>query len=134
METLNKYIPQAVIDSYKEHGIELYVSSLERYIRILEGRVDGLERENESLRKGISEFKKWQGRVADYKADYWLSEGLKLASESVKGDKTLPILRSFIGANAQYDKLMKRLLKSYNKMIRDGIKLIEMSNQNIKND
>lgn len=59
--------------------------TLLRYVikekRALQLEVERLQAEIECKDRAIADFKKWQSRVAKYKFDYWLSEGMKLMEE-----------------------------------------------------
>lgn len=49
--------------------------------RALQLEVEQLRAELERKDKAIAAFKKWQSKMAKYKCDYWLSEGMKLMEE-----------------------------------------------------
>ncbi|MBO7582114.1 MAG: hypothetical protein J6T38_11455 [Bacteroidaceae bacterium] len=48
---------------------------------ILKAENDDLKAEIERKDKAIAAFKKWQSRVAQYKFEYWMAEGMKLMEE-----------------------------------------------------
>ena len=48
---------------------------------ILKAENDDLKAEIERKDKAIAAFKKWQSRVAQYKFEYWMTEGMKLMEE-----------------------------------------------------
>lgn len=124
---LNKHVPDKVIHAMQEQTIK----RLEAQIGKLKQENHNLQQKNDNLRKGIEAFKKWQAKLADYKFGYWLTEGIKLAHERIKGDPTLPILRKFMGHCDTYDRRMNQLLKTHNKMITECIKLLEQE-QNVE--
>lgn len=57
-----------------------------RHMQVERGKllaeIDELKYEIEKRDKAITAFKKWQAKVADYKYQYWLREGIKLMTET----------------------------------------------------
>lgn len=60
----------------------------------------------------IAEFKKWQAKVAKYKWEYWLSEGVKLLDEAP--DESLrKALASLLGRERIFDEWKKKIDRAY---------------------
>lgn len=60
----------------------------------------------------IKSFKKWQANVADYKWQYWLSNGIKLMNEA-PDESLVKQLRELLTANDIFEKWRRRLDAAY---------------------
>ena len=62
--------------------------------------------------QAIASFKQWQSRVADYKYNYWLNEGLKLANVQPdrKQVEALPIYSLRRHQKNRFDMLLSSLI------------------------
>ena len=60
----------------------------------------------------IKSFKKWQANVADYKWQYWLSNGIKLMNEA-PDESLVKQLRELLTANDIFENWRRRLDAAY---------------------
>ena len=90
--------------------VEAIVKQLVKENTKLHHEVSVLKMEISNKENAIRAFKKWQASVADRKWQYWLNEGLELAT--TKPDKDLlRNLRGTLGCNELYRKLVDRCEK-----------------------
>lgn len=83
----------------------------------LKSEIAHLESELANKNNAIAAFKDWQKRVAKYKFEYWLSEGIKIL-DNPPSDRELNRLRSILGISVIFDTHLKKLVKRYESLIR----------------
>lgn len=83
----------------------------------LKSEIAHLESELENKNKAIEAFKEWQKRLAKYKFEYWLSEGIKIL-DNPPSNRELNRLRSILGISVIFDAHLKKLVKRYESLMR----------------
>ena len=101
-------------------------------IRHLSNQIQRLEQEKAVLKakfdckdKAISEFKKWQAKVAEYKYEYWLSEATKLL-DNPPDPRMLKRAKAVITNHLVLDKWVDRFEKAFKATIDADRKLDEL--------
>jgi hypothetical protein len=61
----------------------------------------------------IKEFKKWQSKVAQYKWEYWLTQGIELM-ETPPDESLRKALNGLLGANRIFDEWKRKVERAYN--------------------
>ena len=69
----------------------------------LRSEIEYLESELCRLKDAVAAFKVWQGKVATYKWQYWLNEGIAMASEK-PDEATRKRLVTFLSRHAYYNR------------------------------
>lgn len=82
----------------------------------LKAEIDFLKDEIKKRDDAIAAFKKWQSRMAAYKVDYWLTEGVKLIHEPIDMDRVKAI-RLLIKRNSLFYSRLETLEKTLDKYI-----------------
>lgn len=107
MHRLNEAVPERTILRYvqKEKAqLERENDRLRLEIKRLQGEIDRRDR-------AIAAFKKWQGKVAEYKYDYWLHEGLKLMEEQPEQEECKALFR-LVNSHAVFEQRFQALKRS----------------------
>lgn len=90
----------------------------------LKSEIQYLEAELEAKNNAIEAFKKWQTRMKEYKAAYWLTEGIKLAKEE-KDIKQLKLAIAFVSMDTRFNSLVKQLEEAYEEVKQKGKDLLD---------
>lgn len=80
----------------------------------------------------IAAFKKWQGKMATYKWQYWFHEGLKLADEK-PDDSVLVKMRSLFTLSDYYNRQVKRFESAYERLCEQQ-EIVQQLNYNENDD
>ena len=105
MKEQNKDVPIQTAQRHRIRELELQVGKLKSEVAYLESELASRD-------KAIKAFKKWQSRVASYKRDYWLHEGLKLIEEPIDEQLHQDML-SFLSQLGRYDKYKNKIIGLY---------------------
>lgn len=83
----------------------------------LKSEIAHLESELANKNNAIEAFKDWQKRLAKYKFEYWLSEGIKIL-DNPPSDKEINRLRAILGISKIFDIQLNKLAKRYDSLMR----------------
>lgn len=100
MKVSNEVPPETIIKHMAREKGELlaYIDELE----------DKVKRRDEA----IAAFKKWQSKVAEYKWQYWLQEGIQLM-ETPPDNKMLRVLIKLLEANRIFENWQRKVVSAW---------------------
>lgn len=74
--------------------------------------IDELEDKVKRKDEAIAAFKKWQSKVAEYKWQYWLQEGIQLM-ETPPDNKMLRVLIKLLEANRIFENWQRKVVSAW---------------------
>ncbi len=89
----------------------------------LKAEIEHLEEELDKKNKAISEFKKWQKKVAERNYEYWITNAIQLIGDGLERKEYRELLRFFRSYEA-YNGSINKLLKEKEKMETNAEKII----------
>lgn len=100
----------------EEIPIETVYKHVLRENEKLKIEIDKLKAELEKKNKAIEDFKIWQSKVAKFRYEYWLNEGLKLMDEQPK-ELIYKKIRRLLVREERFKQYFDRFENVYLKMI-----------------
>ena len=93
-------------------------------IEALQSEIERLQSEIAWRDEAIAAFKSWQSKMASYKCDYWLTEGLKLMEEQPE-EPRFRALRRLVINSGKFCAHFRQAEEFYNLVRKDREKLKE---------
>ena len=99
---------KTMIDRNPDVPIEAVLKQVLKENRQLRQKIGELKSELDHKEYAIKKFKEWQANMANFKYNYWLNEGLRLASIDIDENRVKRV-RRFLECNRTYESWMKKI-------------------------